>query len=338
MPARGREEEFAGALLAEYDRRRGEIPGPFITVYFGGGTPSSLSAGQLARIMAGLPMAQAEELTVEANPDDVTPEWVDAMAALGVNRISMGVQSLDDHDLLFMGRRHSARQALDAITTLQTGGIANISCDLIYGLPGQSCDRWQRSLDTLLDTGIPHLSAYILSFEPGTRFSAMLRTGKISRAADETIERMYGMLCQTTRAAGMNHYEISNFAKSGMHSRHNSAYWDGTPYLGLGPGAHSFDGSTRRFNPPDLRTYIASEGMTTETEEPTTDSRHNDRMITGLRTARGITTDGFTAKELAAVERMLATGDLTAGSGGRLRIPERRWLVADAIILELIRA
>lgn len=337
MPPRGREEAFADAVISEFTARRREIASPYLTIYFGGGTPSSMPVHLLRRIVSVLPVESVVEMTIEANPEDVDAEWVDAVVDMGFNRVSMGVQSLDDDSLRMMGRRHSSRQAIDAIACLRAGGIHNISCDLIYGLPGQTIESWRSSLEGLLSTGVPHLSAYILSFEPGTRFSAMLGTGRLHQADDADVERMYDILCSSTRGAGMVHYEISNFALPGMESRHNSSYWDGTPYLGLGPGAHSFDGQVRRFNPSDLRAYVAAHGLITETESMSPDSRHNDRVITGLRTARGLTAEGFTEAEMERVARLIGSGVLEDAGPGRFRIPEAGWLMADSTMLNFIR-
>ena len=226
------------AVLQEYEARRDEITTEsFATIYAGGGTPSLLPP-ELFSPLISLADTGAE-ITIEANPEDVTEEWTDRILSAGFNRVSMGVQSLIDEELTAVGRRHTAAQALRAISVLRSHGISNISCDLIYGLPEQTLESWDYSLQTMLELDLPHLSAYLLSYEPGTRLTARLNTGKISETPEDVIERMYSSLCSLTRQAGMNHYEISNFCKDGMHSRHNSSYWDFTPYLGLGPGAHS---------------------------------------------------------------------------------------------------
>lgn len=321
------EEKYFQAVDRELAARRGEV-GELQTVYIGGGTPSAVDPARLAPY---LNLASGER-TVEVNPDDVTPRLAEQLLRAGANRISMGVQSLNDNELQAIGRRHSAAGARRAYTTLREAGFANISLDLIYGLPGQDFDSWRRSLGELLEWKPQHLSAYILSYEPGTLLTGHLRSGKIAEAPEGLIERMYDHLCSTTHAAGFNHYEISNFALPGFEARHNSSYWDMTPYLGLGPGAHSFDGTLRRENPANLKAYLANPENFARIEDETDDNRFNDRLITALRTAAGIERQLFTPKELSLALKLLEpNGD------NRLRIPEKEWLRSNAVLLQLIR-
>lgn len=316
------------AIDRELQARRGEV-GEFQTVYIGGGTPSAVDPRYLAPYLT---MA-AGERTVEVNPDDVTPELAAGLLRAGANRISMGVQSLVDSELKAIGRRHDAATARRAFDTLRSAGFTNISLDLIYGLPGQSLDSWRRSLSELLGWGPEHLSAYILSYEEGTLITSRLNSGKISEATDELIEQMYNHLCKTTADAGFAHYEISNFARPGMEARHNSSYWNLTPYLGLGPGAHSFDGHVRRENPANLKAYLAAPETFARIEEETDNNRFNDRLITALRTAEGIAESAFTPAELAIGRRLL----VPASRPGQLRIAERDWLLSNSILLQLLR-
>lgn len=316
------------AVDRELRARRSEV-GEFQTVYVGGGTPSAVDPRFLAPY---LNLAKGER-TVEVNPDDVTPALAEGLLRAGANRVSMGVQSLIDSELEAIGRRHDAATARRAFNILRSVGFTNISLDLIYGLPGQSLDSWRRSLGELLDWGPEHLSAYILSYEEGTLITSRLNAGKISEASDELIERMYNHLCKTAADAGFNHYEISNFAQPGMEARHNSAYWNLTPYLGLGPGAHSFDGRLRRENPANLKAYLANPENFAQIEEETDNNRFNDRLITTLRTARGIAESAFTPTELAIARRLLIPAD----NPGYLRIAEPQWLLANSILLQLIR-
>ncbi len=317
------------------------------TLYFGGGTPSSLPTGVLDRLLSSLPLPSTlREATIEANPEDVTPGWAaHIVSATPFTRVSMGVQTFDDTQLRFIGRRHTASDAMRAVDTLRAAGLTNLSLDLIYGLPGQTLESWQQSLDTMLRIRPQHISAYLLSYEPRTRLGAMLSRGKVSEAPEELVERMYSYLCHATREAGYEHYEISNFALPGCRAIHNSGYWDGTPYLGLGPGAHSCYGGVRGYTPADLKNYIASEGRGIYVEEEESEaSRFNDMIITGLRTSDGIdvaqltgmfaheTTADFTA----AIPRLTATGDLVTTDAGRLRIAEDRWLTSNAILLDMI--
>ncbi|MBD5415046.1 MAG: radical SAM family heme chaperone HemW [Bacteroides sp.] len=321
------EEQFFRAVDHELAARRSEV-GEFLTVYIGGGTPSAVDPARLAPYLS---LAEGER-TVEVNPDDITPQLAEGLLRAGANRISMGVQSLNDDELRAIGRRHTAAGARRAYDILRQAGFTNISLDLIYGLPGQDFESWRRSLGELLDWEPQHLSAYILSYEPGTLLTGRLKAGKIQEATEELIERMYDHLCLTTRAAGFNHYEISNFALPGFEARHNSSYWDMTPYLGLGPGAHSFDGTVRRENPANLKAYLADPENFAQVEEETDDNRFNDRLITSLRTAAGIECTAFSAAELALARKLLEpVGD------NRLRIPEKEWLRSNSLLLQLIR-
>ncbi|MDE6288547.1 MAG: coproporphyrinogen III oxidase family protein, partial [Muribaculaceae bacterium] len=247
-------EEVVRGIIKEYACRRHEVTGTFKTAYLGGGTPSILPPELLSKLVSSLDIDSVEEFTIEVNPDDVTPEAAKLWKSLGINRVSMGVQSLDDGILRWMRRRHDSATALNAIEILRTAGFDNISCDLIYGIPGLSENIWRKSLCTLLATGIEHLSSYCLTYSPGTALQLRLDAGKDARATDNEIERQYHILRQETSRHEFNHYEISNFAVEGRHSRHNSIYWspDGQ-WLGLGPSAHSFDGSLRRIDIADMK-------------------------------------------------------------------------------------
>lgn len=320
-------EEYVAALQRELDARRGEV-GEFATVYIGGGTPSTMPPALLAPFLELAP----GERTVEVNPEDVTPGFARELRAAGANRVSMGVQSLVDSELAAIGRRHTAARAVEAFETLRNAGFDNISLDLIYGLPGQTADTWKRSLHGLLDLAPEHLSAYLLSYEPGTLLHTRLAAGRIAEAPEELVDEMYTLLCDSTRSAGMEHYEISNFARPGLHARHNSSYWDMTPYIGLGPGAHSFDGKVRRANPASLKEYMAAPTSAFVTEEENDNERHNDLVMTALRTARGIDPSALNTEELAAARRILEPAP-----GGRLRIPEQDWLLSNTLLEPFIR-
>lgn len=208
----------------------------------------------LSRLINGLrerlDLEAVEELTVEANPDDVTPEWCRAVSQLGVNRVSMGVQSFEDKILRLIGRRHTAQQAAEAVACLRAAGIDNISLDLIFGLPGQTPESWAASVRQAIDLQPQHISAYGLTYEEGTRLWHLRERGEVTEVPEEQCLEMYRILVDALQAAGYEHYEISNFAKPDYRSRHNSSYWNDTPYLGLGAAAHSYDGRVRRYNPP----------------------------------------------------------------------------------------
>lgn len=331
--------QYVEVLCEEWIARKDEVREPIQTVYIGGGTPSILPCSLFQSLCERLELdlAQIEEFTVEVNPEDVNARLLDVLISNGVNRISMGIQSLVDNELRAVGRRHSPTQALTAIRVMKDAGIYNISGDLIYGLPGQTIDTWRYSVDRLLDTGIPHLSAYSLTYEEGTRLWAMLQTGKVAEASDDMVAEMYEYLCKATAAAGMEHYEISNFGISGMHSKHNSSYWDYSPYIGLGPGAHSFDGSVRRANIRDVREYMSTHAQAYEIEHETDDSRYNDYLITALRTSRGIDPCCFNNAEMSIIRKQEAAGRLVRLPDGHYRITEQGWLMADAIMTDLIR-
>lgn len=322
-------QRYVDALTAEFEARRAEI-GCIETVYVGGGTPSSIDP-MLLRGFCDLAEPGAE-ITIEVNPEDVDDRLAERALTAGFNRVSMGVQSLSDTELAAIGRRHNATKAMEAVATLRRSGFTNISLDLIYGLPGQTMESWRRSLDGVLSLNPAHLSAYMLSYEPGTRLYHAREQGKIAEADDDTLLAMYDRLCHTAASAGFEHYEISNFSRPGLRSRHNSSYWDFTPYLGLGPGAHSFDGLTRRFNPPSLHDYLKSPSAITQAEPPEPNARHNDLVITALRTSDGIDPSVFTPSELAIARRLLEETPQ-----GRLRIAEPRWPEANSIMEELIR-
>ena len=342
-------ERWVDAAVAEWRERRPEGCVPE-TVYIGGGTPSALPLKLLERLVEGLELPEElREFTVEVNPDDVTPEGATGIHAVMSRhtrqpRVSMGVQSLDDVLLRFIGRRHTASGAVGAYGMLREAGFTNISLDLIYGLPGETLDSWERSLRGVLDLRPEHLSAYLLSYEPRTRLGVMLAQGKVEEASESLATEMYGILCRETRGAGYGHYEISNFALPGRRAIHNSGYWAGEEYIGIGPGAHSYSRGVRGSVPPNLTEYIRRGGRGLfEPEEESDENRYNDLIITSLRTADGLDprrldifperiTDAFRD----SVSPLLASGDIVLTDEGRYAIPESRWLTSDAIFLKLI--
>lgn len=338
---------FVDALIAELEGRVEDYPRPFETVYIGGGTPSSLPAGELTRLVKRV-VAEASrdaEVTVEVNPDDVTLPLVESLAEAGINRVSMGVQSLIDSELAAITRRHDAEGTCRAVETIRRGGINNLSLDLIYGLPGQTPQSWVASIEGVLDMRPEHISAYLLSYEPGTRLTRDLTAGRITQATDTQAEEYYLTLCRALSAAGYEHYEISNFALPGYRSGHNSSYWNpAVPYLGLGPAAHSYDGNTRRrANYASVRKYMDSPVGAADPElcETLTDEQKIDeRIMLALRTADGLALDDLPAdvrKQMLDRGRVaIASGNLALSPGGdRIHIPEERWLIADTIISEL---
>lgn len=336
----GQAEAYVRALLDEHRQRLDENGGlPVNTLYLGGGTPSLLDAQHVESIARRMLTADTAEFTIEVNPEDVSPDKVRSWKDAGVNRVSMGVQSLVDDELKAIRRRHSARQALEAVETIQAAGIDNISLDLIYGLPGQTSESFISSAEGCVAAGARHLSAYLLSYEPGTLLSRRLAQGLVSEASDELVEDMYGRLCSLLAAAGYHHYEISNFALPGFESRHNSSYWDLTPYLGLGPSAHSLgaDG-VRRYHQADLRAYLTDPVQTVEESEDD-EEKIDDLIIISLRRASGLDTDRipepYRSRLLESAAPHLAQGTLVA-EGKIIKIPERHWLRADAVMRDLL--
>lgn len=287
---------YLDALIREMEQRKAHLEGERLeTIYFGGGTPSQLAPADFERLFEAIyrhfDAGDCREITLEANPDDMTPAYAAAIARLPFNRISMGVQSFAEADLAFLNRRHTARQAIEAVENCRAAGIDNLSIDLIYGLPGQTEAGWEANLRQALALGVPHLSAYHLIYEEGTALYKLKEAGKVQPVAEETSLRFFNLLIDRLTAAGYLHYEISNFARPGSLSQHNSAYWTGKKYLGLGPSAHSYNRKERQWNVASLPAYlkgIAAGQPDVEKEPLDARTRYNDYIITGLRTMWGI--------------------------------------------------
>lgn len=334
-------EKVARGLVTEYDTRRGEIMGPFDTIYFGGGTPSAMPAPLLSEICRHLPFNEVAEATIEVNPDDVTADSVKLWRSLGFNRVSMGVQTLDADILRRIGRRHTPEKAIEAIHILDDGGIANISADLIYGLPGQSIGRWQSDLDTLMTSPITHLSAYSLTYHEGTMLYRQMLAGKITPADDETVTRYFEILRASAAAHEFEHYEISNLARPGFRSCHNSAYWNpSSRWLGIGPSAHSFDGNIRRIDLQSIPLWLKSLPHPYEIDEENGLDRINDNIVTALRTADGLDLasipEPWRSGVLAGARRFITAGHMHLHDN-RLTIDQSRWIISDSYIRELIQ-
>ena len=332
------QEAFVAALCRELELRREELAPsiPIETVYFGGGTPSLLSPSQLEKIVDTIRRVYSPEpdaeWTLEGNPDDLTPEYAHALRLLRFNRVSLGVQSFCDEELRFLGRRHTARQVYSAIEALRTADFSNISIDLIYSLPGQSHQLWQQNLSSALVLEIPHISAYNLTYEEHTRLTHLARRGSIEKQSDEDALRDYYYLVDTLHGRGYDHYELSNFAFRGMHSRHNSSYWDRVPYLGFGPSAHSYLPESRYANVAHLHRYIeylqqGTAAIDSREDLSPTDC-FNEIIMTGLRRAKGVdlqnVSEVFGRKKLSflqtASEPYLAQGLLILDSSSQYSI------------------
>jgi putative oxygen-independent coproporphyrinogen III oxidase len=284
------------AVGRELEMRRHELAdGTVGTIYLGGGTPSQLSAVHLNQIFDTIykyyEVDSGAEITLEANPDDLTEEYISQLKALPVNRMSLGIQTFDEERLRFLRRRHTASEAIKAIRRLQEAGFDNISIDLIYGLPGETPALWQADIEQALALQVQHISAYNLIYEEGTPLWDLREKGLAAELDEDVSIELYRMLMDKLADGGFEHYEISNFCRPGYHSRHNSSYWTGTPYLGIGAAAHSYNLTTRRKNVADLGRYIR--GIQTGSpcfEEETLDepTRYNDLILTSLRTVWGL--------------------------------------------------
>jgi oxygen-independent coproporphyrinogen-3 oxidase len=268
------------------------------TIYFGGGTPSVLTSTELEKILTAIHqrfiISNDAEITLEANPDDLNAEYLSSLGKLGINRLSIGIQSFFDEDLQWMNRRHNAEEALRSIKLSQDAGFNNMNIDLIYGIPGLTNKRWEQNLEQFLLLNVPHLSAYHLSIEPKTVLGHYKKQGKVTEISEEQSFEQYTMLTETMSANGYEHYEISNFCKNGYYSRHNTNYWKQGYYLGVGPSSHSFNGSSRQWNVAVNSDYIAAlkNGASFyEIENLTKMEMFNDYLLTGLRTKWGINLD-----------------------------------------------
>ncbi len=283
------------ALETEIVLRKNYLSEPIDTIYFGGGTPSLIPPAAIQHLLeivnANFSVSASAEITLEANPDDITAEQVTAWKMAGLNRMSVGVQSFHPHLLQWMNRAHDANQSVEAISLLQKGGFENISLDLIYGCPNQSDESLEQDVRETLALGVPHVSCYALTSEPNTALWHMIKKGETPQIQSEQQARQFILLMEWMQSAGYEHYEISNFSLPHQRSQHNSAYWKGVPYLGIGPSAHSFNGNEREWNISNNAGYIESigKGMIPSTKEILTATQQvNEYIMTTLRTMEGI--------------------------------------------------
>ena len=316
------------------------------TIYIGGGTPSQLTLGQLGQLLEKartvFDVDDNAEVTVEVNPDDVTEELAAGLQAIGVNRVSMGAQTFDANRLRFLNRRHTARQVEEAVSLLRQSGFDNISIDLMYGFPDETLNDWQQDIDAVLRLGVEHLSAYCLMIEEGTPLHQWAADNG-QWAMDEELERaMYYTLIERLTAAGYEHYELSNFAKPGRRSRHNSSYWKDIPYIGLGAAAHSYDGQCRRWNVSNLLYYIKGieNGQPSfEQEELDEDTHYNDRITVALRTCEGLSLSELTDRQqkylLRSAQRYLDDGLLEL-LDGCIKLTRKGLFVSDMVMADLM--
>ena len=288
--------EYVHALVRELEIRKDYLNNEEIeTIYLGGGTPSQLSQEELEEIFTHIykvyKVTPDAEITLEANPDDLTPEYVSMLRGLPINRISMGIQTFQEETLKLLHRRHTAQQAIEAFKRCREAGFQNISIDLMYGLPGETLETWEQDLQQAIALHPEHISAYHLIYEEGTTLWNLREQNKVEEAEEELSLTLFKTLIERLTKAGYQHYEISNFCLPGLHSRHNSSYWTGKKYLGCGPSAHSFDGTSRQWNVSSLEKYL--EGIRTdqldfEIENLDLYTRYNDFVITSIRTCWGM--------------------------------------------------
>ena len=316
------------------------------TIYLGGGTPSQLTIPQLQQIFDTIyiynKVENDAEVTIEMNPDDVNKETAEALRKLPVNRISMGAQTFSDERLRFLRRRHNASQVKEAVETLRQAGFKNISIDLMYGFPNQTLEEWKADIEKALELDVEHISTYCLMYEEGTALYKLLEQGKVAEIDEELERKMYYTLIDRLEAAGYEHYEISNFARPGFRSRHNSSYWQGIPYIGIGAAAHSYDIETRSWNIADIRQYIRGieQGQRLyESETLDEDTRYNDAVTVALRTCEGLDLSKLTPKQrtycLANAQRHM-DAKLLKLQDHHLSLTKEGLFVSDMIMSDLI--
>ena len=389
-----RREDYAHAIIAEFNDRLHLLTEPIRTIYFGGGTPSQMPVESLRMILECLldgakrlqfsgrshgelqvasnhhptqpyttlhhttpsyttlhhttpsyttlhhttpsPDKMGEmEITLEANPGDITPEKALAWREMGFNRLSIGIQSFDDDLLHLIGRRHTAQEALQAVATAQAAGFDNISIDLMYALPTQTMEQWQKDVQLAMHLGIQHISTYGLIYEEGTALTKLLMDNRLQPVDEELEMRMYDYLVGQLTANGFLHYEVSNFALPGRHSRHNSSYWNDTPYLGLGAAAHSYDGLHRQWNIADLDGYIRqalAHQLSPEIEHLSDEDRHTERVMLGLRTSQGVAKADI---DMHKAEPYLEQG-LLEDKGERVAATTQGFHILNRIIEDLV--
>lgn len=342
---------FTQALLQEITRYARRYPGSGLrTVYFGGGTPSYLSSENLAEIMrhihSSFDMDAEAEVTLEANPNNLTFEKLKDLRAIGINRLSIGVQSFSDEDLKFLTRNHDSIQARESIRDARKAGFGNISIDLIFGLPGQSFDRWIHNVTTALSLEPEHISVYNLTVEERTHLNKLVQQKKIRMQDEETELRMFLQTIHMLTQGGYDHYEISNYARQGFRSEHNSSYWQGLSYLGLGPSAHSFDGKSRWWNVRDIKKYCeileTDEAFPVDMrEELTQQQKCVEYIFLNLRTKQGLNIrefedlEGFRFAEKFR-KPLEKSGEFLIQEAGRIRLSDRGFFLYNKICEEFV--
>jgi oxygen-independent coproporphyrinogen-3 oxidase len=321
------------------------------TIYFGGGTPSILNPEQFQQIFNTIfelfVVSDNAEITFEANPDDLTPDYLTSVRNLAFNRISIGIQSFDDEDLKRINRRHTGNEAITAVRNAQAAGFNNLSIDLIYGLPFQTLEAWEKQLGIALSLNVQHISSYGLTYEEGTALWKQREKGKVTNVDDEIMNNMYLLLLERVKQKGFEAYEVSNFALPGRRSRHNTSYWKQEPYLGIGPSAHSYDLVSRQWNVSSIKEYIKSfeaGASFFEREELTLFDRYNDFVMVSLRTSDGLdkeilkTEFGTELYEycLQNVQSFIEKGKVS-DSDGKIRLTPDGIMISNIILIELMK-
>lgn len=340
------------SILMELEHWSGAWHAPIQTIYFGGGTPSTLTKEDLGKILSVIrskfDVESAAEITLEANPEDIHPSLLQGWKELGVNRLSMGVQSFFEDELLWMNRNHSAEKSKTSVKQAQDAGFENITIDLMYGLPVSSSTRWQENVEAAIALNVPHLSAYALTVEERTALYHQIKKGEMREPSEEEAHDQFIFLRRALLNAGFEHYEISNFAKPGWRSVHNGNYWNGVPYLGIGPGAHGYDGDVRRMNIANNAQYVnlmKSEKPWFETELLSVQDRYNELTMTHLRKAEGISLeevqvrfgDDYKKHLIESAQSAVEKGWLE-WKGDRLTLTEDGIFFADGITVDLMEA
>ena len=335
-------------LGRELKLRKNEIPGTIQTIYFGGGTPSLLSSEELESIFLSInqnfEVSDSAEITLEANPDDLSEEVLKVLNDSPVNRLSIGVQSFFEADLKLMNRAHNATEALESLK-LAKRYFDNISIDLIYGIPGQSDKQWIENLEIALELDIPHISSYALTVEPKTALETFIKKGKIQPVTDEKFRKHFDILVQKLTNVGFEHYEFSNYGRPGFHSENNMAYWLGKAYLGIGPSAHSYDGKTRSWNVANNSLYfsaLAENKIPQQQEVLSLTDSYNEYIMTRLRTKFGVNSEDihrnfgklYEEHFVKEVQVFLENGQIEKRDSG-FHISEKGKFLSDGIAAEL---
>ena len=345
-------DNFIASLIKEIKSRRTEfIDEQITTIYFGGGTPSLLSKDNLIKILdalySNISNNSVKELTIEVNPDDITEKYLEELIEVGFNRLSIGTQSFNDDILKFMNRRHDSNQAIKTIQRAQQKGFSNISIDLIYGLPNMTLSEWKSSLNLATSMNVQHISAYHLTFEKGTPFYTKLKKGELKEISDTESVEQYQLLVRTLQESEFCDYEISNFAKKGFESQHNSGYWSGENYFGFGPGAHSYKSNVRRWNISNLMKYIknvSSDKNYFTYENLSDDDRFNELIMLGLRTRKGVDLKILNEKFNSEIQRFFKNEYEIQKSkqnvfveNGFLKVSEDKRFITDQIISDFFK-